>query len=214
VVSSHEKLLERLKSVRQDLSGTKFKYATDKKRKVVDVVCPWGNRFRCHEAGAFGKMRVGMPYIQFDVRTGTAAGIARFYKEMLGAPGHVGKWDGAKAAIVQAGTDQSLVFREKRGPEAKFDGHHIQIYIVDFSGPYNRLMERGLVSEESNQYQYRFVDITDLDSGELLFKIDHEVRALSHPMYGRPFVNRNPDQHIRRFVDGYETTPWLQPAGA
>lgn len=214
VVSSHEKLLERLKSTRQDLRGTKFRYSSDKKRKVIDVVCPWGNRFRCHEAGAFGKMRVGMPYIQFDVRVGTAGGIAGFYREIMRAPSRVGRWDGARAALVQVGVNQNLIFREKRGPEAKFDGHHIQIYVVDFSGPYNRLLDRGLVSQESNQYQYRFVDITDLKSGELLFKIDHEVRAMSHPLYGRFFVNRNPDQHIRSFVEGYEQGAWLMPAQA
>lgn len=214
VVPSLEKLVARLKFVRKDLRGTKFKFSSIKKNKVVDIVCPWGNRFRAHEAGAFGKMMLGMPYVQFDVRPGTATGIARFYRDIMGAPGKVRKWDGAKAAVIQAGSNQNLVFREKRGREAPFDDHHIQIYVTDFSGPYNKLLERGLITQESNQYQYRFIDLVDPEGGEHLFTIDHEVRAITHPLFGRPFVNRNPDQNVRAFANGYETQPWLLPAGS
>ena len=47
----------------------------------------------------------------------------------------------------------------------------------NFSGPHRRLLERSLVTEESNQYQYRFEIITDLDSGKPLFQIEHEIRS-------------------------------------
>ena len=70
----------------------------------------------------------------------------------------------------------------------------MQIYVVNFSGPHQRLAERGLVNREDNQYQYRFRDIVDLDSGKHLFTIEHEVRSLTHPMCLRPLVNRNPAQ--------------------
>ena len=69
-----------------------------------------------------------------------------------------------------------------------------------------RLMERGLVTEESNQYQYRFRDIVDLDSGKHLFTIEHEVRSITHPMYPRPLVNRNPRRPTA-------TIPWATTAG-
>ena len=75
-----------------------------------------------------------------------------------------------------------------------YDGHHIAVYIADFSGPQKKLQERGLISEESNDYQYRFVTIADPDSGKPLFEIEHEVRSFTHPMYMRPMVNRNPAQ--------------------
>ena len=68
----------------------------------------------------------------------------------------------------------------------------MQIYVVNFSGPHKRLGERGLVNREDNQYQYRFRDIIDLDTGKHLFTIEHEVRSLTHPMCLRPLVNRNP----------------------
>ena len=43
-----------------------------------------------------------------------------------------------------------------------FDGHHVAIYLADFSGPYRRLLERGPGTQESDQHQYRFQDIVDL----------------------------------------------------
>ena len=35
-----------------------------------------------------------------------------------------------------------------------------------------------------------------------LFDIEHEVRSLRHPLWGRAFVNRNPDQTQREYVPG------------
>ena len=68
-----------------------------------------------------------------------------------------------------------------------------------FSGPHKQLSERGLVNREDNQYQYRFRDITDLDTSKHLFTIEHEVRSLSHPMCLRRLVNRNPIQTARNY---------------
>ncbi|HSS84813.1 MAG TPA: hypothetical protein VLL30_13685, partial [Reyranella sp.] len=59
-----------------------------------------------------------------------------------------------------------------------------------------------LVTEESNQYQYRFEVITDLDSGKPLFQIEHEIRSMTHPLYARPLVNRHPAQTNRNYVAG------------
>lgn len=56
------------------------------------------------------------------------------------------------------------------------------------------------MSEESDAHQYRFRDIVDLDTGARLFEIEHEVRSLKHPMWGRAFVNRNPTQSQRDYV--------------
>ena len=91
---------------------------------------------------------------------------------------------------------------------AAFDGHHIAIYLADFSGPYNKLMERGLITEESDQHQYRFLDVVDPDSGEALFRLEHEVRSMRHPMYARPLVNRNPAINNRNYVPGYQEMAW------
>ena len=202
-------LVKRLESVRKPLEDTQFDFAIPNGNDVVDVTCPWGNRFRCHLASeTFAPMAFGMAYVQFDVPQGAADGIARFYEEIFGAAASVGKWDKAKAARIGAGHRQELIFRETKQKLPDFDRHHIQIYIADFSGPYKQLVERGLVTEESSQWQYRFEDITDLDDGGVLFTIEHEVRSMTHPLYARPKLNRNPDETIRNYMHGQETIPW------
>jgi hypothetical protein len=112
------------------------------------------------------------------------------------------------------GAGQHLVFRETDAPAPAFDGHHIAVYLADFSGPYRRLVERGLITEESDQHQYRFQDIVEPRSGKVLFTIEHEVRSMRHPLYARPLVNRNPDQSNRSYAPGYEELSWSLPAHA
>jgi hypothetical protein len=99
---------------------------------------------------------------------------------------------------------QRLRFRETARPLPDYDGHHIQVYVSDFSGPHRRLLERGLVTEESSEHQYRFRDIVDPKSGKSLFTLEHEVRSLTHPLYARPLVNRNPAQNNRDYVRGHD----------
>jgi hypothetical protein len=97
-----------------------------------------------------------------------------------------------------------LIFRETDAPLAAYDGHHVAVYIADFSGPHRFLKQHDLITQESNQHQYRFRDIFDLDTGAKLFEIEHEVRSLTHPLYGRAFVNRNPDQNQRNYLRGHD----------
>jgi hypothetical protein len=145
------------------------------------------------------------------VPAGAADGISRFYRDVFAAPTRVLDDADGRRADVKVGRDQHLLFRETDGPQPDYDGHHIQVYVADFSGPYRRLRERGLVSEESSQWQYRLLDISDPDTGKVLFRIEHEVRSMTHPLYARPLVNRNPYQTNREFAPGYESRAWAQP---
>ncbi len=191
VINDFDQLAARLENQRKPLKGTKF--AFKRARGRIDATCPWGNQFRCYPPGGkFGDMRHGIPYVCFDVPKGAADPIARFYTEIIGAPSRLATLDGAPAARVCVGPNQEMVFREKPGRQAKYDGHHIQIYFADFSGPYRKLLERGLISMETNQHEYRFEAIVDPDNGKPVFQVEHEVRSLHHPLYGRPLVNRNP----------------------
>ncbi|MGI9522228.1 MAG: hypothetical protein ACR2PG_11320, partial [Hyphomicrobiaceae bacterium] len=81
---------------------------------------------------------------------------------------------------------------------------HIAIYIADFSGPYRKLVKRSLISLESNQHEYRFVDIVDLDTGSTIFQIEHEVRSMRHPVYARRLVNRDPSLTVHNFLQSQE----------
>ena len=71
-------------------------------------------------------------------------------------------------ARVHVGASQTLVFRE-RDDVADYDGHHIAIYIANFSGPHRRLKELHLLTREINEHEYRFKDVIDLETGKLLF---------------------------------------------
>ena len=210
VIPDRIALIQRLESVRAPLSATKFKFAAHADH--VAVTCPWGNAMRVFEpARRFGRMLLGIPYVELEVPKGTAAGIARFYRQIIATPARVVEEKGAAIAKVLAGADQEIHFRESDRAWPAFDGHHIAIYIADFSGPYKKLGERGLVSQEDDQHQYRFKDIVDPDNGKLLFTLEHEVRSMRHPLLGRPFVNRNPAQTNRIFASGYEELSWSQP---
>lgn len=210
VVPDLKFLANSLKAVRGDLKGTKF--ATKSGKGYLDVTCPWGNRIRCYQPGAkFGRTMLGMPYVMFDVPVGAATGIAGFYRQILDTGATVKPFQGARAAHVTVGQQQRLIFRETKSRQANYDGHHLQLYVNNFSAPHGKLLERGLISEESNQHQYRFRDIVDPDSGKLLYTIEHEIRSMTHPLYARPLVNRNPAQTNRDFVPGYDNQPWATP---
>jgi len=211
VMSDLDALLRRLAHIAPRIEGTQFAFA--RAGEQVNVICPWGNRIRVHapDATRFGAMTLGMPYVEIDTRPGTAAGVARFYTQVLGSPAHLGEDGSGVFARVPVGLHGSLVFRERRGEPAPYDGHHIQIAVADFSGVHRRLLERGLVTEESNQSQYRFEHIVDPDSTEVLVTLEHEVRSMRHPMYARALVNRNPASTNTHYAAGHEAAPWQMP---
>ncbi|MCC6434603.1 MAG: hypothetical protein IT196_06195 [Acidimicrobiales bacterium] len=206
VVPSLAELRKRLQRLEKHdgarLAGTRYTCA-EGEGGTVTLTCPWGNRLRVHEAGQdFGGLRLGLPYVEFDVSPGAAPGIARFYREVLDAPATTLDLGGRAAADVRVGTAQALRFVETDGPIAPYDGHHIAVYLANFSRPYRVLAERGLISMETNESEYRFQDIVDLDRGAVLFTIEHEVRSMRHPMFGRELVNRNAAQNIFRYQSG------------
>ena len=184
-------LMLRLSHVEPLLAGTDFCFKqTD---AGVEVTCPWGNRIHVHapDATRFGNLTLGMPYIEIDVALGTVDGIARFYRDILAAAHVEVGQDGQGAfARIPLGLQESLVFRETTRDMTVYDGHHIQITVADFSGVHRRLLEYGLITEESDASQYRFQDIVDLESGKVLATLEHEVRSMRHPLYGRQLVNR------------------------
>jgi hypothetical protein len=205
VLPDLEALLKRLHYAQKYLEGTQFSYR--EAGDVVETTCPWGNRIRVHapDPAKFGPMRVGMPYVEFDIPAGTdLSAIVRFYKEILGGVAGVSQDERGPYAWASCSGECRVIYRETKADLPEYDGHHIQITLADFSGPHKKLVERGLISEESDQHQYRFLDIVDVDSNKPLFRIEHETRSMRHPMFNRVFVNRNPDMNNRNFVPGYE----------
>ena len=192
VVPSLDDLVKRLehagaemKRIAPDLPN---KFSFQRKGDVVEATCPWGNRVRCHAPSPeFGRTELGLAYVDFDVPPGCAQGIARFYNDVMKAPASAAKG----RATVSVGRDQRLLFTETKKPLAEYDNHHIQIYIADFSTPYDWLRARDLITMETDANEWRFQWIVDPQDGRKLFQIEHETRSMKHHLFGRPLVNRN-----------------------
>lgn len=198
VVPDLEDLKKRLAFIAKPMADTAF--AWDEKDDHIELTCPWGNTIRAYAPGKFPNMDLGMPYVDMQVPPDTTPGIARFYDRVLGCAASA--TDGV--CRVKMGYNQELIFTETDEPIADYDGHHLAVYIADFSAPHSYLRELGLITEESDQHQYRFQAIVDPDNGEILTELEHEVRSLSHPMYHRPLVNRNPAVNFFTYRKGNE----------
>ncbi|GGC49539.1 hypothetical protein GCM10011504_29930 [Siccirubricoccus deserti] len=207
VVPDRAQLLHRLQNARRWLDGTQ--YGFEEAADHVDVTCPWGNRIRVHapDAERFGRINLGMPYVAFDVAPGTLPGIVRFYRDIVQAPASLEN-DEARVLVANG---QYLLFRETDAPQPEYDGHHIQLAFVDFGGVHARLAERGLISQEDSQHQYRFIDIVDPENGKLLFQVEHEIRSMTHPLFMRKLVNRNAAVTNLIYATGHESLAWAMP---
>ena len=202
VVPDLDGLKSRLAAIKPGLEGTLYDY--EEVDGHVEVTCPWGNHFHCTGPIPGFRARFGVPFIEFNVPSGAADGIARFYRSVLGALATVGEVEGSAAAVVRAGPDQTMVFREEPSESRPYDGHHIAVYLADFSSPHTDLDSRGLVTEESNEHQYRFTNIVDPETNEVLYELEHEVRSMRHPMFQRALVNRDPSVAMGNYRPGSE----------
>jgi hypothetical protein len=191
VVPDLNKVEQQLESVKEQLAHTQL--AWHREADYLAVTCPWGNAIRCYAPSErFGDMRLGVPYIEIQVKPGAAPGIARFYEQVIGAPGEIEKRAEGPAAVVRMGRNQSIVFQETRGELRPYDGYHVAVYVADFSGPYTYLKGRGFLTEDIRNHQFRFQALVDPESGEVLHELEHEVRNLHHPQFRRVLVNRDP----------------------
>ena len=79
-------------------------------------------------------------------------------------------------------------------------GHHIAIYVGanddDYKAAAENCMEGGLlwvntqfedrvldVESAVQQKQFRFKDIVDVETGDVLYSLEHEIRSVSHPLF-------------------------------
>jgi hypothetical protein len=192
VVPSLAELKKRLEhagnEMKRIIPERKTHFVWKERAGAVEATDPWGTRVRCHAPSPeFGPIDLGLAYVDFDVPPGTAEGIARFYNEVMEAPATAAKG----RATVRIGKHQKLLFTETKAKLPEYDGHHIQVYIGDFSTPYKWLLERGLVTMETDEAEWRFQWIVDPKDGRKLFQIEHEVRSMKHRLFNRPLVNRN-----------------------
>jgi hypothetical protein len=205
VVPDLEALKKRLdyagKEMQRVVPDVANQFSFEVKADCVEATDPFGTRVRCHAPSPeFGRTELGLVYVDFDVPPGTAEGIACFYNEIMGASAQAG----AGRAAVSVGRGQRLLFTETKKPLPDYDNHHIQIYIADFSTPYKWLKARDLITMETDAHEWRFQWIVDPQDGKKLFQIEHEVRSMKHPLFGRPLVNRNPGITNMTYLPGHD----------
>jgi len=200
-------LKKNLGSISKPLEGTAFAFSDQGDH--VAVTCPWGNRFRCYAPNPerFGPMLLGVPYVQFYAKPNSLQRIVRFYREVIGTYADLGTDAEGPFAWVNAGPGQKIIYRETDTYQREFWGHHIQITLADFSSPYKKLKALGLITEETNQHQYRFEDVVDIDTGEVLFTTQHETRSMHHPHFNRHLINRASWMDNTNLVQGHEYQP-------
>lgn len=200
VIPNHDDLKRRLNGIQRWMDGTEFSWEEDD--DCINVSCPWGNAIRVHKPEDDDSMALGIAYGDMQVPVGSSDGIVRFYEQIFDTPAEKVEDNTGTYAKVSMGYNQVFRFRETEDNIDEYDGHHIAIYVSNFSRPHDALVERDLITEESDQHQYRFQSIVDPDTGDELTEIEHEVRSLHHPMRRRSLVNRNASQSFGNYRQG------------
>ena len=136
VIAGREALLERLHRVAQASSPARASASpstTTMSKRPARGATACAAMSRTPSASAAS--RLAFPMSSSTCRSAPRKRIADFYPAVIGTPAQVQNGDGT-VARVQVGKDQYLHFRETDRPLPDFDGHHVQIYVADFSGPY------------------------------------------------------------------------------
>ncbi len=156
-----------------------------------DLCDKYGNTMECH----------GLKYVEYWIPPGTASKIGTFYETIFDAT--ITVMD--TLCLVACGTidtngraEQYIIFREQQLEEpSEYDGHHLAIYVgssqEDFEVAFQRCAQAGIVwvnprfsdcattLDTARQFkQYRFKDILDIDTGKVIFSLEHEVRSIHH----------------------------------
>jgi len=208
-------MVERLQNVQNHhlLAGTKFSWKIKDKfkkglvpdtysKKVIHVQCPWGNKFRIYEYNkSFGASELGIIYVLQHCPTNSVAAIAEFYQKYFEVPVYL--VSAQKTAHVVVGPWQRLIFQENENYQmSDYRGYHVAIYISKFESTYkkfladnllftkHRFMDKCDTLKNALQWnQFRILDLTN-NKKEVVLHLEHEVRSLYHPSFGRPLVNR------------------------
>jgi hypothetical protein len=163
-----------------------------------DVATQYGS------AGGESECR-GIDYVEFRCPVGAAEKIAVFYDSILDATTSVVQdAKGETLALVAFGdieetgrAQQYLLFRESTEPTPPYDGHHVALYVgqnaADFDQAYRNCETAGVVwvnprfSDKATTLagarqwqQFRFQDILDIETGEKILTLEHEVRSVDH----------------------------------
>ena len=164
----------------------------------------WGDAV-VHRFGKDTAECVGLSYVEFNCPPGTADKISLFYDSVFDATTSVVQDTTGPVAIIgfgnitsQGRSDQALLFRETaRSTIPPYDGHHVAMYVgqsaEDFAQAFKNAQLAGVVWKNprfadqvdtlalaAQWNQFRFKDIVDMDTGETIFTLEHEIRSVAH----------------------------------
>ena len=168
--------------------GTSYHYTAGS--DFHEIVSPFGVRLRLHPTGSLPFPRVlGLPYVELPVPAGCAAGIGRFYQQIMQAPV---TFEGS-AVQVTMGPYQWVRFVETEGL-ANYDNgpFHIAYYVSRYSSVFDTISGRGGKIGGGGDQVFFFDDLFDPDTGKDVFAFGNEVRSFYHVDFMRPLVNRWP----------------------
>lgn len=172
--------------------GTPYRYTVSP--DYHDIVSPFGVRLRLHPTGSLPFPRVlGLPYVEFDVPAGSAAGIGRFYQQVMQAPVVFSESGGRRAVQVTMGPYQWVRFVETASA-GDFDNgpFHIAYFVSRYNAVFDMLQGRGIRTGGGSDQVFFFNDLFDPETGKPAFAFGNEVRSVYHTDFMRPLVNRWP----------------------
>eukprot|EP01135_Chromosphaera_perkinsii_P009644 Nk52_evm94s1810 gene=Nk52_evmTU94s1810 len=177
--------------------------------EFLTVNCPFGNTFKLYQANnswIYGGLpaELGLAYIEHQVPFGCAVKIGVVYETYFDAPVRYCRNGALVTCRVAVGPWQEFVFSESREDKVEYQGHHVCIYVTNFSSSYRKMSKKGLIwnnprfKDKCDTYelalkekQYRFKDFVCPITNEKVFELEHEVRSLYHPSFMRTLVNRS-----------------------
>ena len=150
----------------------------------------------------------GIDYVEFLCPPGSASKIALFYESLLDATTTVVNnapfTSTGSIAIIGIGdiyrsgrSEQALLFRETLDEIPPYDGHHIALYVgrngADFEQAFRNAQIADIVwknprfsdqvdslEEARKEHQFRFKDILDIETGDVIMELEHEMRSVDH----------------------------------
>ena len=175
------------------LAGTQFAVLADDGGGLC-VRSPHGIAIRLIQAGTVPfHQPIGITHVDIPVAAGKVAGIADFFRRVMGAPVDETVVGGETAAVVTYGPFQTVRFRERRMADYGLYRFHLAYYVTGYNRVRDRVIELGLAEEGDGARQVLFFPtIFDPDSGEPVLDFIQEIRSLHHPDFMRPYTNRWP----------------------
>ena len=174
------------------------------KSEHIEATCPWGNDIRAlRAADRFGEHEARHAVRRVDGAAAAPRPASRASTSRDSACKREGR--GAAPRIVPVGAQpEADLPRDRRAPPAPTTGTTSRSTSRISPGRTSSSLKRGLITEESNQYQYRFQDIVDPENGTLLFELEHEVRSLHAPAVRPPVREPQPGAEQRTYVRGLD----------